>query len=102
MDGPELPMDAWEGFLGQYTVNLDRLEIGLMEYADERDPTISTRIHGCIVDAWQNSGSGMPLRMMEAGADHIIDNISIGVECFDEPSGGFLFSFRRCSYVFRI
>ena len=90
MDGPELPMDAWEGFLGQYTVNLDRLEIGLMEYADERDPNNKhARIHGCIVDAWQNSGSGMPLRMMEAGADHIIDNIFYwGGDVSMEPSGG--------------
>ena len=31
MNGSELPMDAWSGFLAQYTVNLDKLEIGLME-----------------------------------------------------------------------
>tara|TARA_B100001996_G_scaffold382869_1_gene376054 strand:- start:9388 stop:12366 length:2979 start_codon:yes stop_codon:yes gene_type:complete len=90
MNGSELPMDAWSGFLAQYTVNLDKLEIGLMEYADERDANNKhARIHNCIVDAWQNSGSGMPQRMMEAGADHIIDNIFYwGGDVSMEPSGG--------------
>ena len=90
MNGSELPMDAWSGFLAQYTVNLDKLEIGLMEYADERDANNKhARIHNCIVSSWQNSGSGMSQRMMEAGADHIIDNIFYwGGDVSMEPSGG--------------
>jgi len=90
MNGSELPMDAWSGFLAQYTVNLDKLEIGLMEYADERDANNKhARIHNCIVSSWQNSGSGMSQRMLEAGADHIIDNIFYwGGDVSMEPSGG--------------
>ena len=88
--GADFPLDAWEGYLGQYTVTLDGLDIGLMEYADERDPNNKhARIHGCIVSSWQETGSGMPLRMMEAGADHIIDNIFYwGGDVSMEPSGG--------------